>query len=1776
MANLFYDRNSVQCWITTGIGVTRLSTSPEGIFYINNEFNPNEFLYNQNKNYQFVTTITGSAPSILSIQFSAPFRAGVASQTSDIDTTSGVLFYTYANPISTELSRNIIRYGAPLSFTSSLINKSTIREIDFLINGYREFRYLNLPVNDELQPNGWCYEINNNIGSYNWYFSSNSSVISPSYSVFGSGLEEVSINNNYLATLIDYDFFNLDFNFTTSGGNSSDTIKVYLANQNDLKLGKDSWELIDFNGVTSLTNGTFNKVNLSATLTNGTKRYLVFGPSMSSGARTTPYVGSISNIRIVGGYNPINNLQVLPATSSTINNIDVTIPDSVYSFDSVTNGVTYSLSSKIGNGYFKAGIWENGVWNNGWRDDTEVKDFDDIYSSILYAYDISWKIKISGSTYSCGSFKVGDKVSIGNIVAIDINENRKLIRDFYTINDIDIDKNWIEVSLDTTFPYRRIEKDSPNHKIKITKNVWLSGAFFNGYFSGVWNNGLFKGYPKITEMFNTHWIDGFFNGGHFNSNYPEIRFTDITATADCNVNNITLLFDVDHGLLPGDYIIIDKDLIFTRNPDNTITPKLFNTEYNGIAKVLGINSSTFSNFSIVVNKKQGQILSPIKQPGKITRYAASGLIQNFKFYDTNRSLLKSNESSISSSIFSFNSWIDTNYDVTRSVTLGRDFRSYEPLTGKSVNRNNLYGYPTYDVLSSASRFRNSFDLNYRLYKLGTKYKLFNDFIGDSSAFNEPFGPEPQGFGNFYAGGWTFSYKEGNITFNRSEAVISTDNASIVSTSIQDYIDAGVTGNELYLTATNSGGILNNNKITTSNSRYTVVEFDVVTYSVADTKFTQTNQIPYDVKIETSSNFQAPATQSDSSIGSGTLTASNIFTFDVGSQGSSMDPENNFFDGFNGEVWSVDRQSDGKIIVAGNFTEYNGVSTPKPKICRINTDGTLDNLFDPNINDFNPTYIDFIKVLVVKDYLPMFDKIFLIINYTQLMSVNTYTNVLGRVIRLESNGTFTGSVFGLQKEFNSKVTDIAVRPTDGLVVIVGLFTAYYYNSTTIFFLNKMALFEYSPTTLSFSSYNLYSGVNTETRGFSFFDSPSTIAFLSNGSIIIGLAPKEIGPASNVNARSKFKNDSGTIYYINGIVRLNTNSTKINVDSTFITTSTSSTNMKGFALTSSFTLLPNTSKNFINRIKVDSSNRIYVVGNYTSYNDGNFYTCGSIARLNSNGSFDTTFVVGQGLNSSAYDMTLSVDYNTLYVCGQFTSYKSQSCGKVISIRTNGGNLINTYIGGTLQPSNSIVRTMILNSSNLVVGGTFSSYQQVPTNIVTKTITTSICGQSLPILPSDIINLAVEVNLDCTGTDLGNIIINLISPAGKILNIKNTSALTSQTQFTNTVFDFSSTRLLSTGTQPYSGTFSMEKLSGIGIISYTSDSITSIPDLFTNEYSNAQGEWVIYIQNNTNVYPTLISWKLIITYKSYIDDESIDITPNVDLPILHFNNLNFEIGSQPTGNGQSLPIYKRMSYLPITQNINHLLVQNTFRFDSVEKTSAERYTGFGSNTIKKKYEYFYNKTDLMMSIQGNGAMGVSQSMLVLDNIKMYETDMIPFFKYFEDKNIYKGIQVPYEGLAPNIDYLNSDFVFVDNITIGLDSINNTIIDNTVPCLPNVVTIISASVSVITNNPLNLGTSSVTLGANVSIQGNVTIQTIGLYLTPQGGLQQTLSLSINNLTTNINNLTPNTTYSVQAFVITIETTTSGQSLGTVITVGDIIPFTTIALPPSYSPNDYSGDYSQ
>jgi hypothetical protein len=450
--------------------------------------------------------------------------------------------------------------------------------------------------------------------------------------------------------------------------------------------------------------------------------------------------------QIVGGV-------VVPEFSQNIQTIINSSGFSTFGFFSNLYGTVSNLSSinsKVGNGKFKAGVWENGVWNSGWRVDENVHEFNDVRLSFnLKTENVRWRIQISGSTYSTSNFEIGDRVSIGNIVAIDINENRKLFKNYFTI----VNKNETDliVEVDNIFPVRRIEKDSENHKILVTKNVWLNGGFLNGYFEGVWSDGVFKGFPYITEMYNSHWVDGKFEGGHFYATKPSFTFQD-TYYWDGYVG---LTFGLTaHGFLPGDLITIDKE-------DKTINP-----QYDGNHTITKI----IDNYLAITDINWGDNSS--NERGIVGRRTSTGLIQNFTFYDRNNGKLTSKQTRNLKNIWRYDSWIDVNYseESTTNINSSRIYNNKSTTNfGQWINKHrfgigdyavlNLYGYITDDVLSSNSYFRGLDSIEQKAYNLGVKYEIFEDFLGDISNLNNPFDTDPElgNLDNFISDGWTYSF-----------------------------------------------------------------------------------------------------------------------------------------------------------------------------------------------------------------------------------------------------------------------------------------------------------------------------------------------------------------------------------------------------------------------------------------------------------------------------------------------------------------------------------------------------------------------------------------------------------------------------------------------------------------------------------------------------------------------------------------------------------------------------------------------------------------------------------------------------------------------------------------------------------------------------------------------------------------------------------------------------------------------------------------------------------
>jgi uncharacterized delta-60 repeat protein len=131
-------------------------------------------------------------------------------------------------------------------------------------------------------------------------------------------------------------------------------------------------------------------------------------------------------------------------------------------------------------------------------------------------------------------------------------------------------------------------------------------------------------------------------------------------------------------------------------------------------------------------------------------------------------------------------------------------------------------------------------------------------------------------------------------------------------------------------------------------------------------------------------------------------------------------------GFNNTVNSIAVQGDGKILVGGTFTSYNGTS--RNRIGRLNSDGSLDTGF--SIGTGFPT--NAVNSIAVQG------------DDGKILVGGSFTSYNGttrnRIARLNSDGSFdTG--FSIGTGFNSAVNSIAVQGDDGKILVGGTFTSY---------------------------------------------------------------------------------------------------------------------------------------------------------------------------------------------------------------------------------------------------------------------------------------------------------------------------------------------------------------------------------------------------------------------------------------------------------------------------------------------------------------------------------------------------------------------------------------------------------------------------------------------------------------------------------------------------------------------------------------------------------------
>jgi len=876
----------------------------------------------------------------------------------------GLISLSYYNkPNLTYKTNKIISYYGNKSFNSSLgINKFNCSELDWLPNGYKLAEGIhNTNTNLNQHTNGWdVVDQNTFIWRYQEEKNPNRKMSNPiTYDykymdVFGINKDDNELKygassspgssgyltdiytpkfqyyddkeaiyfDNWMGKYVDTAFFNIKFGYSNPTDLEvnmylSDSLPIRGATPSNATLVTKIKTTIDSNQNVYATSSLF--FNLPG------NQYVYFKVDTSNMNFNNNHQIIISNVIIDGGYNTtFNNKYLQPIANNYKFNLPYVTFSTVIGSGNSNDGNLdlMSINSKAGNGFFKAGIWENGVWNSGYRKDETVYEFFNITQYSTYNKDRSVRFIISGPSASVSKFEIGDKVAISNIVVIDLNNERKFLKNYYRIVDktYDVDNYINTITLDFTvnYPIRQISIDSTNHRILITKNVWLYGLLLNGYFSGVWNDGKFKGFPLITEMYDTHWIDGKFDGGHISSynkgggkNTISVDFIDhkenvILSDGTIQQAKLKLLFKTPHGLNVGDSIRVVSSL------------------YNKDTTILSITQST----SVVTNldyvyQNPGNITS-----GNIITNINTSLLQNVDMNMNNISKSTTKETNISGRIFIYNSWVDLVYDSTSAVNIGKPQSIYDDLTNLPYSQNNLYGYPTNDILSSESYFRDCYSLTFKTYKLGVKPKIFNDFIGDSGLFEEYFKPtnidSPTYISDGFKGnGTTVQLDDFNtLGWKLTFATFSNNKPSVIMSRTipkKTYLnDLGVyadlfplydvhNGKELQIWATASGGVLNlqepnfvdipnRSKEILDKNRYTVVEFDLVTYSVAT--YSSNNKIynkyTYDVELGVSNpvTYSIPFIQQNNIIATSSLFTAPLIHFNNINEGQYLPIKDN--------------------------------------------------------------------------------------------------------------------------------------------------------------------------------------------------------------------------------------------------------------------------------------------------------------------------------------------------------------------------------------------------------------------------------------------------------------------------------------------------------------------------------------------------------------------------------------------------------------------------------------------------------------------------------------------------------------------------------------------------------------------------------------------------------------------------------------------------------------------------------------------------------------------
>jgi len=411
------------------------------------------------------------------------------------------------------------------------------------------------------------------------------------------------------------------------------------------------------------------------------------------------------------------------------------------------------------------------------------------------------------------------------------------------------------------------------------------------------------------------------------------------------------------------------------------------------------------------------------------------------------------------------------------------------------------------------------------------------------------------------------------------------------------------------------------------------------------------------------------------------------------QDGSIDESFDTGTGFNGKIYSSYLQEDGKIILGGNFTTYNGINAGR--IIRLNPDGSYDSSFNTSTGATTG---------IVHDIALQSDgKIIIVGSFTKYNSTT-----VNRVARLLPNGALDTS-FITNSGSSVNITQVKILPNEK-IILAGNFTLF--NSTEankIIRLNRDGSYD--------ASFNTGTGFDSNVNA---------IALQADGKIVLG------GDFTTYNSNTA-----------NRIIRLNEDGTR---DESFLIGSGFSKGavevikinksgeiMVGGSFTGFYNNNPANRLIYLNSdgtvktdfdigsgpaasvlaIEFDEETSWYVAGSFAVFNGQNQ---GRLAKINNDGELDAAYLSsGIGFDNAVLTILPLPNKKTI-VGGNFKKFNGNLVSKINCLLENGANDISFNTGKS--GANNLVKTSALQEDQkIIIGGSFTKYNDIANNRIVR---------------------------------------------------------------------------------------------------------------------------------------------------------------------------------------------------------------------------------------------------------------------------------------------------------------------------------------------------------------------------------------------------------------------------------------------------------------------------